>query len=151
MFYFTYSQNIDQGMLRSAQPNQFSTYPTQNIDIPGLAVLRNGQRRLRALVIGSCCLYIFCVPFCILLFNFSEFQLCIIYCCQISDLSISRSVIIHNLRSPHLHILICLGIIVFQPLDNIAIQLELKEVLELRIKWNKTRVSCNVQLQGVSE
>ena len=33
-----YSQNIDQGMLRSAQPNQFSTYPIHNIDIPGLAV-----------------------------------------------------------------------------------------------------------------
>ena len=26
-------------MLRSAQPSQFSTYPIQNIDIPGLAVL----------------------------------------------------------------------------------------------------------------
>ena len=34
-----YSQNIDQGMLRSAQPSQFSTYPNQNIDTPGLAVL----------------------------------------------------------------------------------------------------------------
>ena len=35
----TYIQNIDQGMLRSAKPSQFSTYPIQNIDIPDLAVL----------------------------------------------------------------------------------------------------------------
>ena len=26
-------------MLRSAQPSKFSTYPIQNIDIPGLVVL----------------------------------------------------------------------------------------------------------------
>ena len=31
--------NIDQGMLRSAQFSQFSTYPIKNIDIPDLAVL----------------------------------------------------------------------------------------------------------------
>ena len=37
--YSEYSQNIDQGMLRSAQPNQFSTFRIQNIDILGLAVL----------------------------------------------------------------------------------------------------------------
>ena len=34
-----YNQNIDYGMLRSAQSSQFSTYPIQNIDIPSLAVL----------------------------------------------------------------------------------------------------------------
>ena len=28
-------------MLRSAQPSQFSTYPSQYIDTPGLAVLFN--------------------------------------------------------------------------------------------------------------
>ena len=28
-------------MLRSAQPSQFSTYPIQNIDIPGLVELKN--------------------------------------------------------------------------------------------------------------
>ena len=39
MFYFTYSQKTDQGMLRSAQHQQFSTYPIPNIDIPDLAVL----------------------------------------------------------------------------------------------------------------
>ena len=30
-------------MLRSAQPSQFSTYPSQYIDTPGLAVLINIQ------------------------------------------------------------------------------------------------------------
>ena len=38
----TDSQNIDQDMLRSAQPSQFSTYstyPSQYIDTPGMAVL----------------------------------------------------------------------------------------------------------------
>ena len=39
MFYLTYSQNIAQGMLKSSQPSQFSTYHIQNIDIPGLAAL----------------------------------------------------------------------------------------------------------------
>ena len=28
-------------MLRYAQPSQFSTYPNQNIDTPGLVVLKN--------------------------------------------------------------------------------------------------------------
>ena len=33
-------------MLRSAQPSQFSTYPIQNIDIPGLAVLNSFDKYL---------------------------------------------------------------------------------------------------------
>ena len=32
-------------MLRSAQPSQFSTYPIQNIDIAGLAVLNLAHER----------------------------------------------------------------------------------------------------------
>ena len=33
-------------MLRSAQPSQFSTYPSQYIDTPGLAVLHCERQKL---------------------------------------------------------------------------------------------------------
>ena len=32
-------------MLRSAQPSQFSTYPSQYIDTPGLAVLKYSSKQ----------------------------------------------------------------------------------------------------------
>ena len=63
----TYSQNIDQGMLRSAQASQFSTYPIQNIDIPDLAVLMflgTGSvvllSFLKAMFPGFLCLFSWC-------------------------------------------------------------------------------------------
>ena len=37
MIYLTYSQNVDKGMLRSAQPSQ-PTYLIQKVDISYLAV-----------------------------------------------------------------------------------------------------------------